>query len=39
MKTLVLLFALTVGLVTVTGCHWNHRHHRNFAGFVSRSVG
>jgi len=37
MKTLVLLFALTVGLVTVTGCHWNHRnHHRNFAGFVSR---
>lgn len=37
MKTLVLLFALTVGLVTVTGCHWNrHHHHRNFAGFVWR---
>jgi hypothetical protein len=30
MKTLVLLFALTVGLVSVTGCHWNHhRHHFN----------
>jgi hypothetical protein len=30
MKTLILLFALTVGLVSVTGCHWNHhRHHFN----------
>lgn len=38
MKTLVLLFALTVGLVSVTGCHWNHRHHYNnhYAGFVWR---
>jgi len=38
MKTLVLLFALTVGLVSVAGCHWNHRrhHHRNFAGSVWR---
>jgi hypothetical protein len=37
MKTLVLLFVLTVGLVSVTGCHWNHRHHHNrYAGFVWR---
>jgi hypothetical protein len=37
MKTLLLLFALTVGLVSVAGCHWNHRHHfRNFASFVGR---
>jgi hypothetical protein len=36
MKTLVLLFALAVGLATVSGCHWNHRHHhRNFAAIVS----
>ena len=36
MKTLVLLFALTVGLVSVTGCHWNHHHHNHYAGFVWR---
>ncbi len=37
MKTLVLLFALTVGLVSVTGCHWNHHHHHNhYAGFLWR---
>jgi hypothetical protein len=39
MKTLVLFFALTVGLVSVTGCHWNHNHDHNQnhrAGFVWR---
>ncbi len=37
MKTLVLLFALTVGFVSIAGCHWNHRHNRNHrASFVWR---
>ena len=37
MKTLLLLFALTVGLVSITGCHWNHHHNfRNVASFVAR---
>jgi len=34
MKILVLLALLTVGLVTVNGCHWNHHHH--FAGSTWR---
>lgn len=37
MKTLVLLFALTVGLVSVAGCHWNHHHHfNNYASLAWR---
>jgi len=37
MKTLVLLFALTVGLVSVTGCHWNHhRNYNHYASFAGR---
>jgi hypothetical protein len=33
MKTLLLLALLTVGLISVTGCHWNHDHnHSNFTG-------
>lgn len=29
MKTFVLLALLTLGIVTIGGCHWNHRHHHN----------
>lgn len=29
MKTFVLLVLLTLGIVTIGGCHWNHRHHHN----------
>ena len=29
MKTLALLIFLTVGLVAVNGCHWNHNHNHD----------
>jgi hypothetical protein len=36
MKILVLLMLLTVGLVTASGCHWNHHHNHNFTGTTRR---
>jgi hypothetical protein len=37
MKTLALLISLTVGVVALEGCHWNHHNHSsNFTRSTSR---
>jgi len=33
MKTAALLVLLTLGVVAVNGCHWNHHHHHNSSNF------
>lgn len=36
MKTFALFALLTVGLITVSGCHWGHHRHDYSDGYYSR---